>query len=290
MSDHMDIINEVCGDIGLGMDPLQEARRAAWDLFHAAWTKDANGNWNKSVRIFLLPSRRSEYGSHENQRFWGRDRDFSAYFSINETDCKYLAPLQLQPLLHDTHRGWSSVNTNEQQFIFNAITKKLGIEPQFLNFKDLFLNGIELDMMISNDTYNKQIAATNEKPESVGDYLNNTGRLGDKALNAETKQVKVFLAWVFFGLSIPTSSSVDEVTSAIANGICPPLVGRDVARARHIVSCADDIFGRTGNKCRGQNREGLLAMVATWDAILVSLGVTPPHRAKELRISKIDSK
>jgi hypothetical protein len=63
-----------------------------------------------------------------------------------------------------------------------------------------------------------------------------------------------------------------------------------VARARHIVSCADDIFGNQGGHCRGQDREGLLAMVATWDAILVSLGVTPPHRAKELRISKIDSK
>jgi len=290
MSDHMDIINEVCGDIGLGMDPLQEARRAAWDLFHAAWTKDANGNWNKSVRIFLLPNRHTSYHNRNEQSFWGRDREFSSYFSINETDCKYLAPLGLQPLLQGRGCEWKPCNSREQATLFNAIAKKLGVQPQFLDFKDLFLNGIELDMMITNDYYHKKFNETNEKPESVGDYLNNTGRLGNKALNAETKQVKVFLAWVFFGLSIPTSNSVDEITSAIANGICPPLVGRDVARARHIVSCADDIFGNQGSHCRGQNREGLLAMVATWDAILVSLGVTPPHRAKELKISKIDSK
>jgi len=61
MTDHMGIFEQISGDLGIGTDPLIEARRAACDLFQAAWTKDANGNWHKSVRIFLLPNKSSGY-------------------------------------------------------------------------------------------------------------------------------------------------------------------------------------------------------------------------------------
>jgi hypothetical protein len=286
MENHMDILDAISGDIGSTIDPLVEARRLAWDLFHAAWTKDSNNNWHKSVRIFLLPNASSTYARSTGQNFWGRNRDFSSYFSINETDCKYLAPLGLHPIVCDPSGQWCEANHPSMEAVFAQIAKQKGVDPQFLDFKELFFHGFEIDMMITDREYQTRLAASSEKPDTVVDYLGQHGRLGNKALNGETKSCKSFLAWVFFGIHIPSSCNVGEISDKITNGVLPAIVGRDVARARVIVSTADDIFGTQGGNCRNKSKEQLLEMVAKWDAILVSLGVEPPVRP-DLRIKGI---
>jgi hypothetical protein len=285
--DHMTILDEITGDIGSTIDPLVEARRLAWDLFHAAWTKDVNNNWHKSVRVFLLPSKSSYNKYQTSQYFWGRNRDYSSYFSINETDCKYLAPLGLEPMVPYGKGGWCSANNQSMEAVFTQIAKQKGVNPQFLDFKELFVNGVEIDMVITDHEYRARLDASNEKPDTVADYLGQHGHLGNKARGAETKSCKTFLAWVFFGISIPSSCNVGEIFDKITNGVLPAIVGRDVARARVIVATADDIFGPLGSYCRGKSKDQLLRMVAVWDAGLRSMGVEPPVRP-DLRIKGIN--
>jgi hypothetical protein len=283
MTSNLDIINEVCGDLGQGNDSIRDAYKACLDEFHKQWKSDGTV-YRKVCRVFLIPSE-SRYHYDSAQGFWGRNSEYSIDFSMDSVDCRYLAPLGLKPQIWPEPQSAVVVNNNYNTEMFAAICKAKGVShPQFLDFTDLIINGVELEFIIGHmEVENETREIASEFRSSVAELLyGHESWIGKYAKTPQIKDLIPFLSWVFWGLNIKRSLNAAEQTLAVENSICPPIRAQCVARARLIQQYTVSIFGHGGGNLRGKTEEEKLAMVAKWDSVLTSIGVEPPFRSSKM--------
>lgn len=283
--EHMGIFDEICGDLGLGKDPHHEAKLWCIAEFKRLWTLDEKaGIYKKVCRVFFIPVKGNGYGSN-NQEFWGREHRYDVHFALNGDDTRYLAPLGIHTCVVNKH---GDTKDYHNQDLMEAIARKCGVDPQRLNFTEMIRDGVEIELAVkANDVEN--LAENIEKPETINSILSKDGWLGSFATHGQTKDVSRFLIWALFGVKIESSASVEEMTKALDQAVCPTLKAIDVERARFIRARVYSMFGGTGGNIRGITLDGMLKVVRQFDDMLYSIGVTPPKRDGEWK-STIASK
>jgi hypothetical protein len=289
MSAALDLLDAVSKESGIGTpDPLVEVYKECLAEFEKLWTKDADGNWHKDCRIRLMPSSIGNGNSYGAEKFWGNE-SHGAYLCYDVTDSLILAPLGLQPTIKGEPLMYANGtldedaapagNTHTSRPIMDVIADQLGIHPQFLDFKTLMREGYTLTLTVSRSQHNIAVNRMGYANKSVAELVGgSSSELGSYAKRTEIKLLSIYMAWVFWGLQIPTSTKSGDMRDAIDSSICPPYQAGDATRARYILEKVNDIFGRKGSAARGKYTSDLVAMAETFDAELRSIGVEPPAR------------
>ena len=188
----------------------------------------------------------------------GYDASSLNWFLTNNTIHTFLEAFQITTfVIHYKNKFYTISNDIPQ--IIEEFTNANFKDKNFLNLEKLITEGIECTVYVKVKDFTDII--NNTKQGNVDYYIH---ELRKTIHRLDTKEARMNMYYVLFGIHIPKSSSIDKMKEILANRVITTFGIRDVSQAAFLNSV--------------YNNKSSDMTIKEWDKTLIALGLTPPTR------------